>query len=257
MEPQRTPESAAEIAALPDICSAACDRHLTCYGRELTPETLVYLLREYQARGDEARFRVCALLLTGLDPATGNIDGGHCEGIIRSLANHFGFRDPELLAEFRSGCFEKMWAAILGARSKARYYEERFGHALKRRAIDVALSLARQRKRERDVQPLPDNEEDEAMGAEGRTQLDDEVLSKIGHDKLLAALRELPPKQSQAALLVWVEGWKVESDDTDEETAATAMGISGRMVRKHLTAARAALSANPTLVAQTEDDRRI
>jgi DNA-directed RNA polymerase specialized sigma24 family protein len=195
--------------------------------------------------------------LVGVEAENGRVCGGHCEGIIRNLAKHYRLEEPELLREFRAGCYERLWRDISAGRNKCAHVESRFGAALKARAIDVARAMARRRKRDRDFSSLPDDPEMGVGHEDEKVLLDDAVLGEIEHQRLLAFVRELPSKQGRAAQLVWIERWQVESEDPAETTAAKLMNISGRMVRKHLSAAREKLMADASLRAILEDDGRI
>jgi hypothetical protein len=47
-------------------------------------------------------------------------------------------------------------------------------------------------------------------------------------------LATLSPEDREAVILVTVRGYKIESEDPNEETAATICGVSGRAIRKRL-----------------------
>jgi len=59
---------------------------------------------------------------------------------------------------------------------------------------------------------------------------------------LLEAIATLPPDERKAVILVHVLGYKEESIDSDEETAATRCSCTGRTIRNRLTRAAAKLS---------------
>lgn len=257
MDLQRPLKSAAEIAALPELSAPEFDDHLEKHGPGFDPETLVYILRKLQDSKDTTRFRRCGEFLVGIHQQNGSIEGGHCEGIIRNLAKAFRLLEPEILRDYRADCYALLWREISARRPKSGIWEERFGLAFRARAIDAARSLHRKRNREKMLLPLVEEGEEAVEGLEEEGALDDMVSSTINRELLLLVLQQLPPKQAMAAHLVWVEGWLIESEDREETTAATVMGITGRMVRKHLRSARERLRVDPLLRAILEDDGRI
>jgi DNA-directed RNA polymerase specialized sigma24 family protein len=58
---------------------------------------------------------------------------------------------------------------------------------------------------------------------------------------LLDAINGLPPDERDAVILVHVFGYKEESDDPNEETAATRCNCTARTIRNRLTRAAARL----------------
>jgi hypothetical protein len=69
------------------------------------------------------------------------------------------------------------------------------------------------------------------------TQLPDVFLQR-----LLGAIRLLPPDERKAVILCCVFGYKEESDDPAETTAASLCGVTGRTIRNRLHRAAAKLS---------------
>jgi hypothetical protein len=254
---QRLPKSAAEIASLPEASSPEMDEYLAQNGRALSPETLVYLLRELVGSADRRLFHRCGELLIGIGTQPGRIEGGHCEGIIRVLAKYYGFSSPDELKEYRAACYALLWRDVVAGRVKSPHLEERFGQAFKSRAIDAARSLDRLRRRVKDTVHIDVEEDSKPEAGVASADVDSAVISAIDQVGLLAALRRLPCRQAQAAQLVWIDGWPIESEDDNEMTVSKMMGISGRMVRKHLGVARNRLQSDPSLRALLEDDGRI
>jgi len=60
--------------------------------------------------------------------------------------------------------------------------------------------------------------------------------------QLADAIDELPPDERDAVILVHVMGYKEESENPDEETAATRSNCSGRTIRNRLARAAAKLA---------------
>jgi DNA-directed RNA polymerase specialized sigma24 family protein len=61
-------------------------------------------------------------------------------------------------------------------------------------------------------------------------------------EPLVTAIEALPLDERKAVILVHVLGYKEESQDADEETAATRCKCTGRTIRNRLTRAAAKLS---------------
>lgn len=247
---QRPPNSAAEIAALPTLGSTQCEAHVRAHGSEFTPETLVYLLRQSSSRHDTATFELCGQLLLGREGPDGHWHGSHTEGVIVNLGRSYGFyADDELMRDFRAGCFAAMWQAICSDRP---FWEVRFGLALREKCIEVARSMARQRKADARMVDPGDVEEQAAKEIEDRadpdaTPIDEVVLARLSSRarqvELLAAVRRLPERQGRAALLAWAEARPIEGAGS----VARVMGISPRAVYKLLTKAKATLQSDPAL----------
>lgn len=66
--------------------------------------------------------------------------------------------------------------------------------------------------------------------------------SAVARKSLAKTIDTLPPDEREAVILVHVLGYKEESIDPDEETAATRCGCTGRTIRNRLTRAAAKLS---------------
>lgn len=208
MDLQRPPRSATEIAALPAFGTPACERYVHTHAEGFEPETIIYLLRESITASDTSLFNRCGRLLIGEHDDDGRWSGRHCEPIIMTVAADFGFHlDDVLLHEFRSEVHAEIWRAIYAGREAKHFWEERFGSALKDKCIDVARKLDRSRKREQQHERRQLEWESETLAEEPDPKsIEDDVISKIDDDVLLRAIRELPPRQCQAAFLVWVEG---------------------------------------------------
>lgn len=95
------------------------------------PETLVYLLRASAKAHDSGFFELCGRLLVGHEQTGGRWHGGHCEGIVVNLAQHFAFvRSGEVMRRFRYLCQVELWKAnprrqtVLGGPVRTRFPSE-------------------------------------------------------------------------------------------------------------------------------------
>jgi hypothetical protein len=216
--------------------------HLAVQGTGLAPETLVFLLRDQRRRSHVAAAERCAELLIGQPLEKGLFRGGHCEPIIRATAQDFGFADEsDDLDEFRARCYEALTDAIVDGSGKQQFWEERFYLALKRRAIDAGRAMRAE------SHALVRIDEEHPAVDSPLVIPEEHVSGRIDARCIMRVLRNLPRPQARAAWLVWVEGWHVESRDTEEMTAAKAMGVSGRMVRQYLAKARVTLMKDPVI----------
>ena len=87
---------------------------------------------------------------------------------------------------------------------------------------------------ERDEDGIPLDEENalarlSAVARNPAQQVDYVYLGQIG--KLIA---RLSPEDREAVILVLIKGYKIESEDPDETTAAKLCGVTGRAIRKRL-----------------------
>ena len=70
------------------------------------------------------------------------------------------------------------------------------------------------------------------LSAAAQSPARQENLTYLG--QVLDFLNTLSPEDRKAVTLVAIEGYKIESGDKDEVTAATLCGVSGRAIRKRL-----------------------
>jgi len=122
------------------------------------------------------------------------------------------------------------------------YFECRFNSAFRTFRIDFIrqeLTVARHLKQ----MPAEDETLDSAA--------DEEILSRVlegfrqpptqlqdaSLELLLNAIDSLPPDESKAAVLCHVLGYKEESEDPSETTAATLCGVTRRTIRNRLSRA--------------------
>lgn len=251
MDLNRPPKSAIEIAGLPGSGTTDREAYVRANADSFTPETLVHLLRDAAARGNTALFERCAIALTGLVGPGDRRAGGHCEGIILSVAKSRRFHlDPHTLRLYRFRCHEAMWRAVHAGRAKKPFWEERFGRALKQLCIDEARRLARERRRERgdDVEFVELTEEAVSLGQE---TVHDEVWQRLVEQDLEAAILRLPARQARVAFLTLLERRPVGS--ADPGSVMNILGVSEREVYFLLGKAKAALALDPEMRKYVED----
>jgi len=207
-------------------------------GRRVPPKVLVSLYRAFWRNELFDLSKQCATLLLGRPLPDGRCDGGWCEPIIRRTARQFGLtRDAELLQDFRQTCYHDVLDALDG-REKGRPWDACFFRALKWAVLDAGRKMVRDLEREGRAVSLDVPEIMlPAQGPEDAPEPD-----------LWTALQTLPAPLRAAAWLHWVMGYPVESGDPTQQTVATLMRKSGRMVRKYLRAARATLKTDPTII---------
>jgi hypothetical protein len=249
----RPARSRRELSELPPADSRARVQYLRERGQTLSPETLVHVAREACTAGDRSVVQECGRLLYGVPLGNGRFTEGHCEPMITSHARHFGFGNTEQdRIEFRARCHAALWHAIMAGSDQKPFFEERFYPALKGLVIDVGRSMAA----ERDRHGLDNPALDESSDYEGVAPVDGESdpINGIVTNEIKDALRRLPVPERDAAWLAWIQDWQIESKDPHEQrTVAVALKITGRMVRKRLTAAVQHLREDP-IIARIRDD---
>ena len=130
------------------------------------------------------------------------------------------------------------------------FYECRFNRAFQTRRIDMVRRDIRRRKRSIAVVDLPPsespNEPDDNEDAFARVS--DAYKSQptqewdAFREPIEKAIKALPADERDAIILVHVLGYKEESEDPKEETAATRCNCTGRTIRNRLNRAAAKLS---------------
>lgn len=249
----RPARSRQELAEFPPANSLARVQYLRERGHTLSPETLVRVAREACTTGDRSLVQECGRLLYGTPLGNGRFTEGPCEPMITSHARHFGFGSKEEdRIEFRARCHAALWQAIMAGSEQKPFFEERFYPALKGLVIDVGRSMAA----ERDRHGLDDPALDESSDYEGVAPVEGEIdpISGIVTDEIKDAIRRLPAPERDTAWLAWVQDWQIESKDPNaQRTVAAALKITGRMVRKRLSAAVQRLREDP-IIARIMDD---
>jgi len=130
------------------------------------------------------------------------------------------------------------------------FYECRFNKAFRALRIDGVRRDARRRKRTIKVVDLPPLEAESVLDAY------EDAFAKVSEtfrvlptqewdvfrEPFVRAIEALPPDEREAVMLVHVFGYKEESENPEEETAATRCNCTGRTIRNRLTRAVAKLS---------------
>lgn len=126
------------------------------------------------------------------------------------------------------------------------YFECKFNSAFRTLRIDI---LRRERPRLRHVVSAPLEGDDEAEADEEALarvceslQVPSVAEASVHMQELLDAIEALPPDERDAVMLVRVMGYKEESEDPNEDTAATRCKCTGRTIRYRLTRAAAKLA---------------
>ena len=130
------------------------------------------------------------------------------------------------------------------------FYECRFNKAFKALRIDAVRRDIRRRKRGITVVDLLPSEAASEPGAyeDAFARVSDafKILPTqewdVFREPFAKAIEALPADERGAVILVHVLGYKEESEDPEEETAATRCNCTGRTIRNRLTRAAAKLS---------------
>ena len=130
------------------------------------------------------------------------------------------------------------------------FYECRFNKAFKALRIDAVRRDIRRRKRDITVVDLLPSEAASEPGAyeDAFARVSDafKILPTqewdVFREPFAKAIEALPADERGAVILVHVLGYKEESEDPEEETAATRCNCTGRTIRNRLTRAAAKLS---------------
>lgn len=196
----------------------------------LRPETLLHLLRRGIATRSMATFNVILPILLK-----------RCERTLEAKI----FNSLPSAAELREdilGAFAELLASD-GAGdvpNELDFFECRFNRAFRTFWIDRAnRELAHSAR----LAAVAAEELDEAVSDEKSLT---DISDSLHHDtpeaslrmrQLVAAIDTLPERERDAVVLVYVMGFKEESKDPDEETAATRCQCTGRTIRNRLASA--------------------
>lgn len=129
------------------------------------------------------------------------------------------------------------------------FYECRFNKAFRTLRIDAVRRAAR-RKEIIDMAVLPPSEaKDEPDAYEDAFARVSDAFKVFPtqewdafREPFVNAIEALPPEEREAVILVHVLGYKEESEDPNEETAATRCNCTGRTIRNRLTRAAGKLA---------------
>lgn len=204
----------------------------------LRSETLVHLVREARRRNDQALISLVLPVLLG-----------RCETNLLVKVPDGPLPEAASLREDILGAFSELFASDGAGEhpDELDFYECKFNRAFRFYRIDM---VRREMARLQRVAQMPEPDED------GEPDVYEEVFARVssafrlpatqdGHvfrSELHDAILNLPPEERDAVILVHVIGYQEESDDPDEETAATRCNCTGRTIRNRLTRAGAKLS---------------
>ena len=203
----------------------------------LRSECLVHLYRDAQRRRDDHRRDAVLLALLP-----------RCEAILKvkisdQLPNADCLRE-DVLSKFS----ELLASDGTGKRpDELDFYECRFNLAFRTLRIDAVRQEIDQAERTVD---LPDHREEVELEA------DEDILARISESfqvpetqqnsvflkEVLETIDTLPPDQRTAVVLCLKYGYKEESDDPNEVTAATLCNCTGRTIRNRLSRAATKLA---------------
>lgn len=130
------------------------------------------------------------------------------------------------------------------------FYECRFNKAFRTLRIDAVRRAARRSKAIVDVAAFPPSEvKDEPDAYEDAFARVSDAFKVFPtqewdafREPFVNAIEALPPDERDAIILVHVLGYKEESEDPNEETAATRCNCTGRTIRNRLTRAAGKLA---------------
>lgn len=203
----------------------------------LPSECLVHLIRDARRRKDDRSLNAVLPILLG-----------RCEAILRAKVSD-QLPNANLLREDVLSEFSELLASdSRGERSdELDFYECRFNFAFRTLRIDAVRREMDQVER---TAELIDHTE------EGEPEASEEVRARIFEllqtpetqqdraflEEVLETIDALPPDQRKAVILCRVYGYKEESDDPNEVTAATLCNCTGRTIRNRLSRAATKLS---------------
>lgn len=202
----------------------------------LSHECLVHLARQGRRSDDQ-----------GLMSAVLPVLLGRCEANLQVKVPDDGMPDA---ASLRQEILDELADLfVMDGSGELDFYECKFNKAFRTLRID-AVRREVQRKRRVDVADLPSSE------ATSEPTAYEDVLARVSdafkvlptqewdalREPLVTAIKALPRDERKAIILVHVLGYKEESEDPDEETAATRCNCTGRTIRNRLTRAAAKLS---------------
>lgn len=194
-------------------------------------ECLLHLAREARLKGDKAAenkllvplLSRCELLLKKAIPDGSLPDAeGIRQDVLSALCELFAFVGTNHDAT-RLDYFEIRFHDAFAALRFARLRQEG-------RRKNVFCDLSEEK--DEDGQPLDEENTLAKLSLAAQSPPRQEqyaYLAEVG--KFLATLS---PEDREALILVAIKGYKIESEDADEETAATICGVSGRAIRKRL-----------------------
>lgn len=209
--------------------------------RYLRSECLVHLVREGRHSGNQALTSAALPILLS-----------RCEAILRVKVPDGGMPDAESLRqeilENLVDQFVEDWSGDYP--DELDFYECKFNLAFRALRIDAVRRDIRRRNRSiktvdmplQEIGGVPDAFEDAFASLSDAFKTLPTQEWATYREPITQAIEALPPEERDAIILVHVLGYKVESEDHEEETAATRCNCSGRTIRNRLTRAAAQLA---------------
>lgn len=197
----------------------------------LPSECLLHLVRDARLRKDERTVRKLLPLLLG-----------RCEAHLKSAIRDDGRPDAEELRGNVMGRFCEMIAKV-GTNHDVRpldFFEIRFNQAMTTLRYKVLAVDDRRRKRFEDVgsaedeDGLPLEAETALARVSAAAQNPEQQENLLFLKEVARVLKTCSADEQEAVMLCYIKGYKVESEDPDEETAATICGVKGRTIRYRL-----------------------
>lgn len=195
----------------------------------LTSECLVHLFRDAFRTGDDPRRDAVLVVLLG-----------RCEAILKTkitkrLPNAEALRDY-VLSEFSDLLASDGTGKVP---DELDFYECRFNLAFRALYVDV---LRQELPKVNENEELPDHQDkgDPDAYEDPYVDVPDELKTRATQEDLLSmkdlrrAIDALPPDECKAVILCHIFGYKEESEDPNEETAATLCNCTGRTIRNRL-----------------------
>jgi len=204
----------------------------------LRSETLVHLVRHGRRIGDQALIGAALPVLLG-----------RCEANLFVKVPDGQLPEAASVREEILGKFSELFASDGhgAAPDELDFYECKFNRAFRFFRIDVVRQEIARLKPMVDVPQSTEEGDDDAQ---------EDVFARVSEafqspatqegivfrSELEDAIQALHPDERDAVILVHALGYKEESDDPDEETAATRCNCTGRTIRNRLTRAAVKLS---------------
>lgn len=200
-------------------------------------ETLVHLVRHGRRTNDQTLISLVLPVLLN-----------RCETNLLVKVPDGQLPEAASLREEILGAFSELFATdgAGDAPDELDFYECKFNRAFRFFRIDM---VRRETARLKPISQMPEPDQD------GDPDAYEEVFARVSEtfrvpamqenevfrSELLDAIQGLPPDERDAVILVHVFGYKEDSDDPDEETAAKRCNCTGRTIRNRLIRAAAKL----------------
>ena len=207
----------------------------------LRTECLVHLVRQGRRSGDQTLMSAVLPVLLG-----------RCEANLLVKVPDGAMYDAAILRQEILDEFTELFVidGTIHCRNALDFYECRFNRAFRTLRIDAVRGEVRRRNqgpRVVDLPPTevtdePDNYEDAFASVSDAFKILPTQEWDAYREPFLEAIESLPRDEREAVVLVHVLGYKEESEDPEEETAATRSKCTGRTIRNRLTRAAAKLS---------------